>query len=83
MLAILNLLNELVTGPCEINQETLMSKSILEVYQIMTRLPDDLDHDYYNLKEASLNLVFSLTEGFNPKFMKEIAIRVTPSILQN
>lgn len=32
MLAILNLLNELVTGPCEVNQETLMSKSILEVY---------------------------------------------------
>lgn len=83
VLAILNLLNELVTGPCEINQQTLMSKPILELYQIMTRLPDDLSHDYFQLKEASLNLVFSLTEGFNKKFMREIAVRVTPSILQN
>jgi hypothetical protein len=83
LLAVLNLLNEMISGPCEINQVSLMANPILEVYQIMTRLPDDLEHEYYALKEASLNLVFSITEGMTKSYMKEIALRLTPSILQN
>ena len=47
----------------------------------MTRIPDDLAHDYYILKNAALTLVLSLTEGSRKKTMNEISIRATSSIL--
>jgi hypothetical protein len=76
-------LNELVTGPCYMNQKILTSKPLVEVYQIMSRILDDISHDFYELKHACLILIISLTEGFKKKIIREIAVRATPSILLN
>ena len=83
LLPLINLLNELVTGPCVVNQKILMKKPMIEVYQLMSRTPDDISHDYYELKQSSLTLILSLTEGFKKSFLNEISIRATPSIILN
>lgn len=49
----------------------------------MSRILDDMSHDFYNLKHACLILILSLTEGFKGKIIREIAVRATPSILLN
>lgn len=80
---LLNVLNELVTGPCPLNQKIVTSQPIVEIFQIMSRLMDKLDGDYVELKHSCLILILSLTEGFNSDIISEIAIRATPSILLN
>lgn len=47
----------------------------------MTRILDELDHPFYELKQACLSLILSMTEGFKKKIIAEISVRVTPSIL--
>ena len=81
LLPLVILLNELVTGPCLVNQKTLMKQPLLQVFQIMSRILDDLSHPFYQLKQAALQLIISLTEGFRKKAMREISIRATPSII--
>ena len=81
ILSLIQTINELVSGPCIQNQKILMKRPLVEIYQLMTRIPDDLAHDYYILKNAALTLVLSLTEGSRKKTMNEISIRATSSIL--
>lgn len=80
---LMNVLNELVTGPCKTNQKIVTSQPIIEIFQLMSRLIDQLDDDYIELKHSALILVLSLSEGFDPEIIEEISVRATPSILLN
>lgn len=83
LLPLINTLNELVTGPCELNQKILVSKPIDKIFQILTRIINNIEDSFMDLKHSCLILVISLTEGFNKKIIEQIALRATPSIILN
>ena len=83
LLPLITTINELVTGPCEINQQTLVSKDLVKLFKVMTRVMNDIGEDFMELKHMCLTLIISMTEGFNPVIIKKIALRVTPSIILN
>ena len=71
------LINELVTGPCKVNQDIVMSDFFLKKMNgVIVRILDNMESEFYNFKHACLLLVLSLTEGMNRHHLYEISVRI-------
>ena len=85
LLPLLNTINELVTGPSVENREIIcgMDPELDNLIKIMTRIVDDIEHDYIELKNMCIILVLSLCEGSKESVLKYFALKTPPSIIAN
>ena len=75
---LINMMNELVTGPCEENQNIILEAQYLGIYPVFTRIIDDLTSDFYELKLNLVTFMLSLSEGGNKNMLMRIS-RFIPS----
>merc|ERR1712150_187921 len=75
-------LNEMVSGPCLRNIKIILEQPYLMVYPIVSRMIDDLDHPFYELKNNVMVFLTGMTEGENPEALKRISKNLSVTILE-
>ena len=66
----MDILTELVTGPCKVNQDIVMDSKLDNLIRIMTRTVDDINSDYSQLRYSVLIFFLAMCEGNNPKILR-------------
>jgi hypothetical protein len=73
---LLDVINEMITGPCSKNQNIFLKFPINGICALSTRVVDDLNHDYHELSMRALNTIISLTEGNQEAILQKIASKL-------
>ena len=82
---LLNLINELITGPCAPNQSIMKQKdeSIEAIANTAMRIVDKMDSDFNHLSIACLNTILSLSEGYDGSVLTALSKKIPTSVLEN
>lgn len=94
LLPLINVLNEMVTVPCEENQKIVFEQSygatapnsepsLDLIFKLMTRVIDDLEDDFYEIKHNCLIFLLSLVEDSKKHILSMYAKKLSPSVLVN
>ena len=81
LIHLLELVNEIITGPCQENQLQFINSKV-KLHSLIFRMIDDLTDDFYIVKNLSIKLIIALTEGTDPKIMKKLSQRFPPNQLE-
>jgi Ion transport protein len=77
------IVNEVVIGPCDINQNIIIDTDLTGICSLATRIMDDTESKFYDISNICLELILTLTEGFKDSILKKIASKLPPSIIKD